>query len=60
MSPLTASRLARIHMEATTYGAGYRERRMTRRERKATRTALIVAAAGLAWFVVPVIGRALG
>lgn len=50
MSPLTASRLARIHMEATTYAAGYRERRMTRRERKATGRMLWLVACGVAYF----------
>lgn len=60
MSPLTASRLMRASIEVATHRANYRQRRMTRRERKAARNALILAAAGVAWFVVPVIGRALG
>lgn len=42
MNPHLASRLARIHMEATTYGAGTRFRSRARRDRKALRVALVL------------------
>lgn len=41
MSPLTASRLARIHMEATTRPVS---RRTSRRDRKATTRLLMIVA----------------
>ena len=47
MSPLTASRLARIHMEATTRPVS---RRSSRRDRKATGRALWLAACAVAYF----------
>lgn len=50
MSPLTASRLMRAHVEVATNGARYRERRMTRRERKATARMLWLVACGVAYF----------
>lgn len=52
MSPLTASRLARIHMEATTRPVS---RRANRRDRKATGRLLMI----LACIVAPLALRAL-
>lgn len=49
MSPLTASRLARIHMEATTHAA-QRPTRIRRRERRATARALWLAACCVGYF----------
>ena len=49
MSPLTAARLARIHVEATTNGAGHR-RRTSRRDRKSALRVVVLVGFGLAYF----------